>query len=54
MKNIFGAKIPQRLPKDKYKLNTDISKQNQLMFGTKNVKVYRLKIWNSHKTMIKD
>ena len=25
MNNIFGAKIPQRLPKDKYKLNTDIS-----------------------------
>lgn len=54
MKNIFGAKIPQRLPKDKYKLNTDISKQNQLMFGAENFKVYGLKIWNSHKTMIKN
>ena len=37
-------KMPQRLPRDKYKLNLDILIWNQVTFGAKSLKVSGSKI----------
>ena len=47
MNNIFKLKINGREDRDKYKLNSDISKWNQKAFGYKSFKVLGPKIWNN-------
>ena len=47
MNDIFKEKMSKRLPRDKYKLNLDIPKWNQVTFGAKILKVYRSTICNS-------
>ena len=47
MNNIFKLKINSREVRDKYKLNLDISKWNQITFDYKSLKVLGPKIWNN-------
>ena len=47
MNNIFKLKINNREVRDKYKLNLDIPKWNQITFGYKSLKVLGPKIWNN-------
>ena len=47
MNNIFKLKINGREVRDKYKLNLDIPKWNQITFGYKSLKVLGPKIWNN-------
>ena len=47
MNDIFKLRNTDRLTQEKYKLNLEISKPNQTTFGTRSLKTYGPKIWNS-------
>ena len=47
MKNIFDMKTNNRIVREKYKLNLNIPRTNQAMFGTNSLKSYGPKIWNA-------
>ena len=47
MNNIFKVKENQRLVREQYKLNLETPEWNQVTFGTKSLKVYESKVWNS-------
>ena len=45
--DIFKLGITDRLTREKYKLNLEISKSNQVTFGTRNLRSYGPNIWNA-------
>ena len=47
MKNIFEMKTNNRIVREKYKLNLNIPRTNQVKFGTNSLKSYGPKIWNA-------
>ena len=47
MNGIFKLRNTDRLTQETYKLNLEISKPNQTTFGTRSLKSYGPKIWNS-------
>ena len=47
MKNIFEMKTNNRIVREKYKLNLNIPRTNQVTFGTNSLKSYGPKIWNT-------
>ena len=47
MNNIFKVKENKRLVREQYKLNLETPEWNQVTFGTKILKVYGPKVWNS-------
>ena len=47
MNDIFKIKNTDRLTPEKYKLNLEIAKLNQDTFGTKSLRSYGPKIWNT-------
>ena len=47
MKNIFEMKTNNRIVREKYKLNLNIPRTNQVTFGTNSLKSYDPKIWNA-------
>ena len=47
MNNIFKVKENTRLVREQYKLNLETPEWNQVTFGTKILKVYGPKVWNS-------
>ena len=47
MKNIFEMKKNNRIVREKYKLNLNIPRTNQVTFGTNSLKSYGPKIWNA-------
>ena len=46
MKEIFEKKDENRVTRDRYKLNLNISRRNQVTFGAKSLKFYGSKLWN--------
>ena len=44
MKEIFEKRDENRVTRDKYKLNLNIPRRNQVTFGTKSLKFYGPKI----------
>ena len=53
MKKIFEKRDENRVTRDRYKLNLNIPRRNQVTFGTKSLKFYRAKIWNALPVNIK-
>ena len=53
IKTIFEKRDKNRVTRDRYKLNLNISRRNQATFGTKNIKFYAPKIWNTLPVNIK-
>ena len=47
MKEILQKVGQNRVTRDRYKMNLNIPKTNQVMFGTKSLKFYGRKIWNA-------
>ena len=47
MKNIFQMKKNNRVVRERYKLNFNIPKTNQVTFGTNSFKSYGPKIWDA-------
>ena len=47
MKNIFEMKKNNRVVRERYKLNFNIPRTNQVTFGTTSLKSYGPKIWNA-------
>ena len=47
MKNVFEMKTNNRIVREKYQLNLNIPRTNQVTFGTNSLKHYGLKIWNA-------
>ena len=47
MKEIFKKRDENRITRDRYKLNLNIPRRNQVTFGTKSLKFYGPKIWNA-------
>ena len=47
MKNIFQMKKNNRVVRERYKLNFNIPRTNQVTFGTTSLKSYGPKIWNA-------
>ena len=47
IKDIFKLKKTNRLTREKYKLNLEIPKSNQVRFGTKTLSYLDSKVWNS-------
>ena len=47
MKNTFEMKTNNRIVREKYKLNLNIPRTNQVTFGTNSLKSYGPKIWNA-------
>ena len=47
MKEIFEKRDENRVTRDRYKLNLNIPRRNQVTFGTKSLKFYGPKIWNA-------
>ena len=47
MSNIFKLKINARKVRDKYKLNLDLPKWNQITFGYKGLQVLGSKTWSN-------
>ena len=46
MNDIFKFRNTDRLTREKYKLNLEVSKLNQATFGTRSLSSYGQKIWN--------
>ena len=46
-KDIFKLRMKNRLTREKYKLNLEIPKSNQVRFGTKCLRHLGPKVWNS-------
>ena len=53
MNNIFNVKENERLVRKQYKLNLETPEWNQVTSGTKSLKVYESKVWNSFPFHIK-
>ena len=53
MKEIFEKRNENRVTRDRYKLNLNIPRRNQVTFGTKCLKFYGPKIWNALPVNIK-
>ena len=53
MKEIFEKSDENRVTRDRYKLNLNIPRRNQVVFGTKSLKFYGPKIWNALPVSIK-
>ena len=53
MKEIFEKRDENRVTRDRYKLNLNIPRRNQVTFGTKSLKFYGPKIWNALPVNIK-
>ena len=47
MKEIFELKLSSRPVREQYKLNLNVPKRRQVMFGTKSLKILGPKIWNN-------
>ena len=47
MIDLFKAKMSQKLYRDKYKINLEGFKCNQVTFGVEILKIYGPKTWNS-------
>ena len=47
IKDIFKLRMTNRLTGEKYKLNLEIPKSNQVRFGTKSLRYLGPKVWNS-------
>ena len=47
MKEILQKVGQNRVTRDRYKMNLNIPKTNQVMFGTKSLQFYGRKIWNA-------
>ena len=47
MKEIFEKRDENRVTRDRYKLNLDIPRRNQVTFGAKSLKFHGPKIWNA-------
>ena len=47
MKNVFEMKTNNRIAREKYKLNLNIPRTNQVKFSTNSLKSYGPKIWNA-------
>ena len=47
MKGIFQLRMTNRPTREKYKLNLEIRKSNQVRFGTKSLRFLGPKFWNS-------
>ena len=47
MKSIFEMKKNNRVVRERYKLNLNIPRTNQVTFGTNSLKSYGPKIWNA-------
>ena len=46
MKKVFETKKNKRIIRDRYKLNLNIPRTNQVTFATNSLKSYGPKIWN--------
>ena len=53
MKEIFEKRDENQVTRDRYKLNLNIPRRNQVTFGTKSLKFYGPKIWNALPVNIK-
>ena len=53
IKNIFEMKRNNRIVRERYKLNSNIPRTNQVTFGTNSLKHYGPKIWNALNFSIK-
>ena len=53
MKEIFEKRNENRVTRNRYKLNLNIPRRNQVTFGTKSLKFYGPKIWNTLPVNIK-
>ena len=53
MNDIFKLRNTDRLTREKYKLNLQIPKPNEVTFGTGNLRSYSPKIWNALPNHIK-
>ena len=47
MSDIFQLWLANRPPRDKYTLNLEIPKSDQVEFGTKSLQAFVPKVWNS-------
>ena len=47
LKDIFQLRMANRQTREKYKLNLEIPKSNQVRFGTKSLRLFDPKVWNS-------
>ena len=47
MNDIFKLRNRDRLTREKYELNLEISKPNQTTFGTRSLRSYDQKIWSA-------
>ena len=47
MKNLFKVPETNRVQRQQYKLNLQITKSNQLSFGTKSPRIQGPKVWNT-------
>ena len=47
MKNIFKLRERSKPTREQYKLNLDIPKHNQVTYGSKSLRLFGPKIWNS-------
>ena len=47
MKNLFEVRKTNRTQRKQYKLNLEISKSNQVSFGTKSLHIQRPMVWNA-------
>ena len=47
MREIFGTRKTKRAVRERYKINLEIPRVNQELFGTKSLRFYGPKIWNS-------
>ena len=52
-KEIFEKRDENRVTRDRYKLNLNIPRRNQVTFGTKYLKFYGPKLWNALPVNIK-
>ena len=53
MKEISEKRGENRVTRERYKLNLNIPRRNQVMFGNKSLKCYGPKIWNALPVNIK-
>ena len=53
MKEIFEKRDENRVTRDRYKLNLNIPRSNQVTFGAKSLKFYGPKFWNTLPVNIK-
>ena len=53
MKEIFEKRNENRVTRDRYQLNFNIPRRNQISFGAKSLKFHGPKIWNALPVNIK-